>query len=183
MEGESYILKAFIDPMINTDLVSKEKPTVMEFLKRVRKEATKIYDGNIDEECKLVVDDTRYSIAVVFVDGDERYLLVGRQPGEEDSADLEGFDFPIASHGVLPDSSSKVNNVLDQTRIKNIDFIGMAREKRVEMPCYEALIDYESIEDAAQNNGYLLTVDEVLKLDDKRCSSKVKALKKHLLDI
>ncbi|MBA4336536.1 hypothetical protein C0416_02050 [bacterium] len=186
-ERKSYILKAFIDPMIDTDLVSKDKPIVIEFLTRVREEATKIYDGNIDEKCRLIVDDMRYSISVVFKNADNNYLLT------QDDAYLDGLDFPIASGVILPGSSSKVGNVLDGTKIKKIDFIGTAREKtneigakndteRATMPCYEALIDDESMENAAKNNGHILTVDAILNLEETQCSSKVKILQKHLAD-
>ncbi len=203
-EEKSYLVRAFTDPIIDTDLVGQRKPTVLEFVTAVRGEAQEKYDGNIDEKCQVVIDNTRYSIAIVLKDSEDGYLFVARKTIKnnafandntraDDLAALEGLDFPIASRGILSDSSFKVNNVLDQTRINSIGLIGVAREnpqdlgakedaEKVEMLCYEAEIDDESIDKATENNAQLLTVDEIINLDNGQCSSKVLILKKYLAD-
>lgn len=182
--GKSYLVRAFVDPVIDTDLVEQRKPTIHEFATAVRKEAVEKYRGNIDEAYQVVIDDTRYAIAVVLKDSEDGYLLV-----TEDTAGFNGLEFSLASNEIFPEASSKVNNVLDDTRIKTMKFIGVAREsdnkggaKKVETLCYEAEIDDELVDNATNNNAKLITVDEIVKLDNAQCSSKVLILKNDLLD-
>ncbi|MBU1446292.1 hypothetical protein KKD70_03445 [Patescibacteria group bacterium] len=188
-------------PLIRTSTVNAETPTVLEFVTQVRKES--LAKSEVNEKCQLIVDDVRYSIAVVFKDMEDRYVLIGRESikdnemansnnRKDELARLEGLDFPLASRGILPDSSFKVKNSLDNARIQEIQFIGIANERPIQeldakddsslvlMPCYEATISAEEVDSTISKNGRILTAEEVLELDTKQCSSKVLELQKHL---
>ena len=111
---------------------------------------------------------------------------------KDELARLEGLDFPLASRGILPDSSFKVKNSLDNARIQQLQFIGIANERPIQeldakddaslvlMPCYEATISAEEVDSTIGKNGRILTLEEILELDTNQCSSKVLELKKHL---
>jgi len=63
-------------PIIRTVAVNEETPTVLEFVTQVREES--LAKSEVNEKCQLIVDDVRYSLALVFKDMEDRYVLIGR---------------------------------------------------------------------------------------------------------
>jgi hypothetical protein len=199
---KKYLLQEVADPVVNTNAVDDRNPTVLEFVTEVRSEASEKYGDKLNEKHQLISNGVRYSIAAVFKDSLNRYLLVSRKTignnplanknnRAEELALLEGVDFPLASRGILPDSSFKVGNVLDNVPIKSMQFIGIAHEnprklgakndsEEVVMPCYEAEIDEGFMCVAAGNNGKILTAEEIIALDANQCSSKIEVLREYL---
>lgn len=199
VEYLSDIKRPFIDPA----KVAENKPTVLELLTAVRQEVANESPDNTNEKIELVIDKVRYALAIVFKDEAERYVLIGRESirdnemanenTEKDKlARLEGIDFPVASRGVLPDSSFKVKGSLDNARIENIEFIGAANEipginlgaagdaAAVVMPCYIATVSEEDVDGTQGKNGRILTAEQILELKPEQCSSKVRILQDYL---
>ncbi|MBA4336362.1 hypothetical protein C0416_01125 [bacterium] len=193
----SDIKRPFIDP----EKVAKSNPTVLELVAAVRSEVANETPAN--EKIELVIDNVRYALAIVFKDEGERYVLIGRESirgnemanentSKDDLARLEGVDFPAASRGVLPNSTFKVNESLDNAKIEKIELIGVANEipginlgavgdaSAVVMPCYVATISEEDVNRTKGNNGRILTVEQILELSPEQCSSKVKVLQEYL---
>lgn len=204
-ETKDYLLKAVFDPVLDTAAVREDQPTVHELVTRVRSEAREKYLHDLNEKTQLIVDDVRHSIAIVLKDERDRYVLIKRKTIErnpynnynnnvDELAELEGYDFPLASRGVLPDSSFKVKNSLDDAPIRDISYMGIAYEQpalinarddaeKVSMSCYEAVIDEAYVDKAAENNGTVMGKNEVLSLQPNQCSSKVDVLKKYIRDM
>ncbi len=203
-EKKNYLLKGVFDPVLDTKTVHEEQPTVLELVTSVRAEAHEQYPHNLSSKTQLIVDGVRHSIAIVFKDTQDRYVLIKRKTIEsnpynndhnkpEELASLQGYDFPLASRGVLPDSSFKVHNCLDDAPIRNIAYMGIAHEEseqqnanddaeKVSMPCYEATIDEKFVDQAAKENGTVLNKNAILSLQPQECSSKVHVLKKYIRD-
>jgi len=195
----SDIKRPFIDPA----KVAENNPTVLELLTAVRQEVANDAPENTNGKIELVIDNVRYALAIVFKDEGERYVLIGRESikdnemanentAKDQLARLEGVDFPVASRGVLPDSSFKVKGSLDNARIENIEFVGAANEipginlgaagdaAAVVMPCYVATISYGDVDGTQGNNGRILTANQILELKPEQCSSKVRVLQDYL---
>lgn len=205
MEREiDFLMEDLKEPFISSFAVKRERPTVLEFVTDVRKEATERYPRNINEKCQLVINGVRHSISIVFRDLNGRFVLINRKSiGEnplanennkkEELAELRGKDFPLASRGILPDSSFKLDDKLDDTLIKSVQYIGTAREypeelgakddsEDVKMPCYIADVfsDFKDLE--GDDRWDLLSTSGVLDLKPEQCSSKVTVLKNFLGD-
>lgn len=65
-EKKNYLLKAVFDPLLNTKKISQEQPTVHEFVTQVRNESHEQYSSNLSPKTQLIVDEVRYSIAIVL---------------------------------------------------------------------------------------------------------------------
>ncbi|MBD3157123.1 hypothetical protein GF369_04825 [Candidatus Peregrinibacteria bacterium] len=204
-EKKPYLLQGVFDPVLNTASVRQDKPTIHELVTRVREEACEKYPLALNEKVQLIADDVRHAIAIVLKDKQDRYVLIKRKTIEnnpynndnnnvEELAALEGYDFPLASRGVLPDSSFKVKNSVDDAIIRDISYMGIASEQpkqhragndaeKVSMSCYEATIDEEYVDRAAENNGIIMSKKNILSLQPQECSSKVHVLKQYIWDM
>ena len=202
MEKPKLLIEGVAEPVLNVKTIKQEKPTVLDLLTRVREEAKEKYGDALNEKHQLIIGETRHAIAMVFRDEDNRYLLVqretiGKNPLANDNnqpeelAALIGYDFPVASRGVLPDSSFKVGNALDPAVIKDLTYIGTAEEfttkldakndaPRVLMQCYEAEVDREFIDAGAGNGGEVFTTQGVLEMLKLQCSSKIFTLRRYI---
>lgn len=205
MEKEAnFLMEEVKEPFVSSAAVEEHQPTVLEFVTSVRKEAAAKYPRDINEKLQLVINDVRHSISVVCRDLKGQFILVNRKSignnplansnnRKEELAKLKGIDFPLASRGILPDSSFKVDDMLDDVKIKSMQYVGTAEEnpgklgakgdsEAVKMPCYIADLDDEFLEVEGQNKWNILSEEEVLDLEPDQCSSKVLILKKYLAE-